>query len=222
MGTIRGGGSGGSVGTGAGVYDRGASGFERGPSGGSTAASMLSASIGAAGGGMSSSFSPPTARPSAHALLASVAAASGHFHNPTTTTTPTVPMAVPVPTHTPASTSGTATALSTSPIAPRALRPTPTQPATITRARPILGERERSDSTSTAVTALYNGGAGRDIAALNAVPLELEPLLDGSHHGDELCVKFGVSWSVIEKWLSLLGGGNGTPEDMGRVRIIYR
>ncbi|KAF8606956.1 NPR2-domain-containing protein [Ceratobasidium sp. AG-I] len=221
VGTIRGGGSGGSAGTGAGVYDRGASGFERGPSGGSTATSMLSASIGAAGG-MSSSFSPPTTRPSAHALLASVAAASGHFHNPTTTTTPTVPMAVPAPTHTPASTSGTATALSTSPVAPRGPRPTPTQPTTITRARPMLGERERSDSTSTAVTALYNGGGGRDIAALNAVPLELEPLLDGSHHGDELCVKFGVNWVVIEKWLSLLGGGNGTPEDMGRVRIIYR
>ncbi|KAG9124778.1 Nitrogen permease regulator 2 [Ceratobasidium sp. 392] len=212
VGTVRAG-SGGS----AGAYHGGASGFERGPSGGSTANSMLSASIGAAAGTMSSSLSPPTTRPSAHALLASVAAASGHFPNATAGTNGTMTTSSAS-----ASASGTATALSTSPVAPRILRPTPTQAGQISRARPGLGERERSDSTSTAVTAMFNPLAvGRD-PALQSVPPELETLLDGTHHGDELCVRFGVNWQVIERWLSLVGGGNGTPEDMGRVKIIYR
>ncbi|KAG9095174.1 Nitrogen permease regulator 2 [Ceratobasidium sp. UAMH 11750] len=208
VGTIRAG-SGGS----AGAYHGGASGFERGPSGGSASTSMLSASIGATAGAMSTSFSPPTTRPSAHALLSSVA---GRFPNATagangTTTTSSAS----------ASASGTATALSTSPVAPRGPRST-TQPGQISRARPGIGERERSDSTSTAVTTLFNPvGGGRD-PALQSVPPELETLLDGTHHGDELCVRFGVNWQTIERWLSLLGGGNGTPEDMGRVRIIYR
>ncbi|KAG8774762.1 Nitrogen permease regulator 2 [Ceratobasidium sp. 428] len=214
VGTVRAG-SGGS----AGAYHGGASGFERGPSGGSTSTSMLSASVGAAAGAMSSSLSPPTTRPSAHALLANIAATSGHFPNATAGTNGTMTTS----STTSASASGTATALSTSPVAPRVPRPTPTsQPGQISRARPGLGERERSDSTSTAVTAMFNPlGAARD-PALQSVPSELESLLDGTHHGDELCVRFGVNWQVIEQWLGLVGGGNGTPEDMGRVKIIYR
>ncbi|QRW06546.1 nitrogen permease regulator 2 [Ceratobasidium sp. AG-Ba] len=203
VGTVRAG-SGGSAGATGGVV--GASGFERGPSGGSTSASMLSASIGAAGA-MSTSFSPPTTRPSAHALLSSVAAASRNFPNANGSNT--------------ASASGTTTALSTSPVAPRALRPTPTQPVQVSRAaRPGMGERERSDSTSTIYHPLQ--GMSTTSGGIRDIPPELEGLLDGTHHGDELCVRFGVSWQVIERWLSLIGGGSGTAEDMGRARIIYR
>ncbi|CAE6504387.1 unnamed protein product [Rhizoctonia solani] len=168
--------------------DEGASvGTIRAGSGGS--GGMLSASMGT----LSASLSPPTARPSASALLRSVAAASG-----VTDTT----------------SSGTTTALSTSPVAPRAPRTTPTQPSQISRARP-----DRSDSVSTVVYHPPSSSSPNH----DVIPPELEVLLDGTHHADQLCVKFGVSWHILERWLSLLGGGNGTPEDMGRrVMIIYR
>lgn len=189
-------------------------------------ASALSTSMGT----LSASLSPPTARSSAHTLLTRVAAASGvpnasggaeggseGLSNGSGHGT----AAVPVPTPTPASTSGTTTALSTSPVAPRAPRTTPTQPNQISRARPALGERERSDSTSTAITALHHPNGGRD-PGFESIPPELEALLDGTHHADELCVRYGVSWQILERWLSLVGGGNGTADDMGRVRVIYR
>jgi hypothetical protein len=188
--------------------------------GNASAVSMLSASVGR----MSTSLSPPTTRPTASALLRSVAAASGVSNaagGSDGLSNGGGSMAVPVPTPTPASTSGTVTALSTSPVAPRVPRTTPTQPSQISRARPGLGERERSDSTSTAITALHHPIGARD-SSLDSIPPELEILLDGTHHADELCVRFGISWQILERWLSLVGGGNGTAEDMGRVRIIYR
>ncbi|CAE6479796.1 unnamed protein product [Rhizoctonia solani] len=170
--------------------DEGASvGTIRAGSGGS--GGMLSASMGT----LSASLSPPTTRPSASALLRSVAAASGVTESATATN------------------SGVTTALSTSPLAPRAPRTTPTQQNQIARARP-----DRSDSISTVVYHPPPPSPNHEV-----IPPELEALLDGTHHADELCVKFGVSWQILERWLSLLGGGNGTPEDMGRrVMIIYR
>lgn len=83
-----------------------------------------------------------------------------------------------------------------------------------------MGERERSDSASTIYHPLQ--GMSTSSGGIRDIPPELEGLLDGTHHGDELCVRFGVSWQVIERWLSLIGGGSGTAEDMGRARIIYR
>ncbi|CAE6437572.1 unnamed protein product [Rhizoctonia solani] len=146
-------------------------------------------------GTLSASLSPPTARPSASQLLRHVAAASGVTESTTTTN------------------SGATTVLSTSPVAPRAPRTTPTQPSQIARARP-----DRSDSMSTVMYHPPPPSPNHEV-----IPPELEAFLDGTHHADELCVKFGVSWQILERWLSLLGGGNGTGEDMGRrVMIIYR
>ncbi|KAI0034016.1 nitrogen permease regulator 2 [Vararia minispora EC-137] len=54
-----------------------------------------------------------------------------------------------------------------------------------------------------------------------AYPPELPELLDGEHHTDELCTRFGVGWPTLEQWLVAAGGGKGN-EDFGKVFIIYR
>ncbi|KZV95885.1 NPR2-domain-containing protein [Exidia glandulosa HHB12029] len=46
------------------------------------------------------------------------------------------------------------------------------------------------------------------------VPVDLMPLLDGEHHTDELCVRFGVGWATLERWFATFG--------KGRVRIVLR
>lgn len=52
-------------------------------------------------------------------------------------------------------------------------------------------------------------------------PPELVPLLSGEHHVDELAVRFEAGWSLLEKWLVAVGGGQGEG-DFGRVSIIFR
>lgn len=52
-------------------------------------------------------------------------------------------------------------------------------------------------------------------------PESLPALLDGSHHADELCTMYGVSWSGLEKYLAEVGGSS-IDDELGRVRIIYR
>ncbi|KAK2466769.1 hypothetical protein APHAL10511_001027 [Amanita phalloides] len=52
-------------------------------------------------------------------------------------------------------------------------------------------------------------------------PRELILLLNGSHHTDELAVRFEVGWPLLEQWLITVGGGAGNG-DYGRVSIIYR
>lgn len=54
------------------------------------------------------------------------------------------------------------------------------------------------------------------------IPPDLTELLDGTHHSDELCVHFGLSWNVLHATLSVIGGGTGDDEDLGRVAILYR
>ena len=65
----------------------------------------------------------------------------------------------------------------------------------------------------------------------------LIPLLDGSRHSDELCVKFGIGWHDLERLLIVIGQGDepeylsghtqlrqdgSVPDRWGRVRVIYR
>ncbi|KAG8774355.1 Nitrogen permease regulator 2 [Serendipita sp. 397] len=54
------------------------------------------------------------------------------------------------------------------------------------------------------------------------IPPDLNMLLDGTHHSDELCVHFGFSWSVLQATLRVVGGGSGDDEDLGRVVILLR
>jgi hypothetical protein len=54
-----------------------------------------------------------------------------------------------------------------------------------------------------------------------AYPPELLELLDGEHHTDELCTRFGVGWPTLEHWLAAAGGGKGDG-DFGKVVVIYR
>ena len=53
------------------------------------------------------------------------------------------------------------------------------------------------------------------------VPAELSCMLDGTHHSDELCVRYEWSWSRLEQVLRSVGGAQGVG-DLGRVVIIYR
>ena len=53
------------------------------------------------------------------------------------------------------------------------------------------------------------------------VPAELSSMLDGTHHADELCVRYEWSWSRLEQVLRSVGGAQGVG-DLGRVVIIYR
>lgn len=79
------------------------------------------------------------------------------------------------------------------------------------------------------------GSAGRINAGGLAVevPPDLNELLDGTHHGDELCVHFGLSWNVLLGILAVIGGAPPPPSpsfdddgagecDLGRVKILYR
>jgi hypothetical protein len=52
-------------------------------------------------------------------------------------------------------------------------------------------------------------------------PPDIESLLDGEHHTDELGTRFEAGWPLLEKWLVAVGGGKGDG-DFGRVCIIYR
>lgn len=54
-----------------------------------------------------------------------------------------------------------------------------------------------------------------------AYPPDLRDMLDGTHHSDELGVRFEAGWPRLEKYLVALGGGAGNG-DFGRVEIIYR
>jgi hypothetical protein len=52
-------------------------------------------------------------------------------------------------------------------------------------------------------------------------PDGLRELLDGTRHTDELGVMFDAGWPLLERWLSVLGGGKGDG-DFGRVVLIIR
>ncbi|KAF8623497.1 hypothetical protein AX15_006280 [Amanita polypyramis BW_CC] len=52
-------------------------------------------------------------------------------------------------------------------------------------------------------------------------PRELIALLDGSHHTDELSVRFEAGWPLLEQWLTTIGGGPGSG-DYGHISIIYK
>jgi hypothetical protein len=65
---------------------------------------------------------------------------------------------------------------------------------------------------------------GLDAMEQNAkvdVPVELSPMLDGTHHADELCVQYEWSWPRLEQVLRSIGGAQSAG-DLGRVVIIYR
>ena len=53
------------------------------------------------------------------------------------------------------------------------------------------------------------------------VPAELSGMFDGTHHADELCVKYEWSWPRLEQVLRSIGGAQSAG-DLGRVVIIYR
>ena len=53
------------------------------------------------------------------------------------------------------------------------------------------------------------------------MPPGLKELLDGTHHADELGVRFELGWPALEKHLIAIGGGRGDG-DFGRVEIVYR
>jgi hypothetical protein len=91
------------------------------------------------------------------------------------------------------------------------------------------------------------GGApsSQDDAQHSGYPLGIEQFLDGTHHTDELCVRFEAGWKELRAWLAVLadvsaqvadegerdGGDDDDDEEetelekerrLGRVRIIYR
>ena len=101
--------------------------------------------------------------------------------------------------------------------------PTPT----LTRNRSRTASMSRVSITGT-------GGGGATLAGVHATgtgqPLKLYPdglpaLLDGKHHTDELCTKYGVGWKELEEYLVEVGKEfSNESEDghLGRVRIILR
>lgn len=75
-------------------------------------------------------------------------------------------------------------------------------------------------SRSPSAPVLQNGQNATTVT-IPPFPPELLPLLDGEHHTDELAVRFGAGWPLLQQWLVAIGGGNGDG-DLGRVSIIYR
>ncbi|KAG8966620.1 Nitrogen permease regulator 2 [Tulasnella sp. 425] len=87
------------------------------------------------------------------------------------------------------------------------------------------------------------GGAGNAVLGVGAGP-SVEPLpypeglremLDGLHHTDEICSKYGIGWSELEGYLAIIGWAPNPPPqmveeggvplrklDLGRVKIINR
>ncbi len=51
-------------------------------------------------------------------------------------------------------------------------------------------------------------------------PLDLKDLLDGTHHTDELGVRYEAGWPLLAQYLVAIGEGKGDG-DFGRVKIIY-
>jgi hypothetical protein len=97
----------------------------------------------------------------------------------------------------------------------------PTEPRLQHAVRPRLSRSPSSPVVKTQV----NGAAPSSTPALVpqslAYPPSLVPLLDGEHHTDELCCRFGVGWPTLERWLVAVGEGSGDG-DYGKVLIIYR
>lgn len=96
------------------------------------------------------------------------------------------------------------------PVRPRLSR-SPTTQATIVPPSASTA----SGSASASASALPVSGTGPGIFA------ELAALLDGTHHTDELGVRFELGWPALEKHLAAIGGGK-EDGDFGRVEIIYR
>lgn len=87
----------------------------------------------------------------------------------------------------------------------------------ITSTNPLLrnfapGRLSRSPSTP-----MVYGPHPKDMSP----PDGLRELLDGTRHTDELGVMFDAGWPLLERWLSVLGGGKGDG-DFGRVVLIIR
>lgn len=82
-----------------------------------------------------------------------------------------------------------------------------------------LADAHHARATSSPVSPDDRDGPSESIAAAaeeeeaNA-PVDLTPLLDGEHHTDELCVRFGVGWATLEQWFATFGPG--------KVRIVLR
>lgn len=88
------------------------------------------------------------------------------------------------------------------------------------------------------------GGAGNAILGVGAgvsvepppYPDGLREMLDGQHHTDEICSKYGIGWKELEGLLAIIGWAPNPPPhaaaeegrpasgklDLGRVKIIYR
>ncbi|EJD40311.1 NPR2-domain-containing protein [Auricularia subglabra TFB-10046 SS5] len=98
----------------------------------------------------------------------------------------------------------------------------------ITDARRRILDAHRSAAQNSPVspddTRLGSGSGGVDAATRAAAvvanededppPDDLVRLLNGQHHTDRICVQYGVSWAVLEKWFASL--------KQGKVRIVYR
>ncbi|KAF9483818.1 NPR2-domain-containing protein [Pholiota conissans] len=83
--------------------------------------------------------------------------------------------------------------------------------ATLTSSRPTRVSRSPS--------APYLIQSGQAVPP--TAPPELQGLLDGEHHTDELSVRFEAGWPLLEQWLLIIGGGPGDG-DYGRVVVIYK
>ncbi|KAG8983372.1 Nitrogen permease regulator 2 [Tulasnella sp. 427] len=84
------------------------------------------------------------------------------------------------------------------------------------------------------------GTAGLGVGAGASVepppyPEGLREMLDGQHHTDEICSKYGIGWRELEGYLAIIGwapnpppqppaeaGGSPVKLDLGRVKIINR
>jgi hypothetical protein len=92
---------------------------------------------------------------------------------------------------------------------------------------PWQGDHSLTTSRVSAIPPFYRSGSTGepvttgDIAFEPPPPQELEPLLDGEMHTDEMCTRFQVGWPRLARWLQQIGGGQGDG-DFGRVLILYR
>jgi hypothetical protein len=83
----------------------------------------------------------------------------------------------------------------------------------------LTSSRPTRISRSPSAPHLVQSGHGQAVPP--TVPPELQGLLDGEHHTDELSVRFEAGWPLLEQWLLTIGGGSGDG-DYGRVVVIYK
>lgn len=81
-------------------------------------------------------------------------------------------------------------------------------------------------NTNTTTNGASRGDSGRvgspaPLPLMSDMMIQLQGLLDGTRHTDELGVQFELGWPALEKHLVVIGGGKGEG-DFGRVEIICR